>query len=573
MRTPVSQLALGTRSVAASGSFYSAALLMVGGLLLAASCGCSSDSAEVVSGKSVDMSGVKQRADLQPLAPKNGLDLKLASDLFAAGLVIHPQRIFEHEALGPDLCRELLGEWATETEFPWEECQQVLLVFPAPTGGPTQTLPVAQCDFENPIEMESLASESFLESFQPSSTESNLWIDEANKIAIYQAAETRLIAGDREFVRAYAEDRLPRAGKLARLLGQLDLEADITGAANGTAFSALAQNAGGGQAGAGSFPERIEFAIDLNSETLGRLSFDVANEREANELEKQFEVSRGTLKAFAKPMAQAMASNGNSATRSLFVKVAGETIDGLRFVKLGDQQVELLMKRPKGFEPALTAFMELMAEERQWNQRQERLEEVAQAAKKALEQEKLPTGQAAEETGLSWRVHLLPSLGEQELFDQFHLDEPWDSEHNLSLLDQMPIAFQTGESPTETSIIVVAGEQTAWQQTPPSLEPADGAELTIMLVEAGDEKLRPWTQPDTERFDSDDDWDELALPRRPFLMVAFLDGHVRRIPRATGARIVRALFTPEGGEALSLDAIFGNGGSFGGFPGGAGFGF
>jgi hypothetical protein len=35
---------------------------------------------------------------------------------------------------------------------------------------------------------------------------------------------------------------------------------------------------------------------------------------------------------------------------------------------------------------------------------------------------------------LSWRVALLPFLEEQALYEQFRLDEPWDSEHNLPLI-------------------------------------------------------------------------------------------------------------------------------------------
>ena len=31
---------------------------------------------------------------------------------------------------------------------------------------------------------------------------------------------------------------------------------------------------------------------------------------------------------------------------------------------------------------------------------------------------------------LSWRVHILRHLGEEQLYEQFHLDEPWDSLHN-----------------------------------------------------------------------------------------------------------------------------------------------
>ncbi|MEZ6090192.1 MAG: DUF1559 domain-containing protein [Pirellulaceae bacterium] len=44
---------------------------------------------------------------------------------------------------------------------------------------------------------------------------------------------------------------------------------------------------------------------------------------------------------------------------------------------------------------------------------------------------------------LSWRVHLLPFIGQQPLFDQFHLDEPWDSDHNRGLLEKMPDVFKT----------------------------------------------------------------------------------------------------------------------------------
>ena len=44
---------------------------------------------------------------------------------------------------------------------------------------------------------------------------------------------------------------------------------------------------------------------------------------------------------------------------------------------------------------------------------------------------------------LSWRVHLLPYLEQNELYEQFHLDEPWDSEHNLTLVQMMPEVYQS----------------------------------------------------------------------------------------------------------------------------------
>lgn len=45
--------------------------------------------------------------------------------------------------------------------------------------------------------------------------------------------------------------------------------------------------------------------------------------------------------------------------------------------------------------------------------------------------------------GLSWRVQLLPYLGEEELYKQFKLNEPWDSDANKPLIGKMPRVFST----------------------------------------------------------------------------------------------------------------------------------
>src|SRR5437773_109335 len=42
---------------------------------------------------------------------------------------------------------------------------------------------------------------------------------------------------------------------------------------------------------------------------------------------------------------------------------------------------------------------------------------------------------------LSWRVALLPYLEKGNLYREFKLDEPWDSPHNLKLLDKMPKVY------------------------------------------------------------------------------------------------------------------------------------
>ena len=42
---------------------------------------------------------------------------------------------------------------------------------------------------------------------------------------------------------------------------------------------------------------------------------------------------------------------------------------------------------------------------------------------------------------LSWRVALLPFIDTGSPYWKFHLDEPWDSPHNLAVVEQMPAIY------------------------------------------------------------------------------------------------------------------------------------
>ncbi|MCA9060907.1 MAG: DUF1559 domain-containing protein, partial [Planctomycetaceae bacterium] len=56
---------------------------------------------------------------------------------------------------------------------------------------------------------------------------------------------------------------------------------------------------------------------------------------------------------------------------------------------------------------------------------------------------------------LSWRVHLLPFMGQEQLYRQFRADEPWDSEHNLRMLEKMPTVYGTAEDGLPTGYTVI----------------------------------------------------------------------------------------------------------------------
>ena len=80
--------------------------------------------------------------------------------------------------------------------------------------------------------------------------------------------------------------------------------------------------------------------------------------------------------------------------------------------------------------------------------------------------ETFPPAFIADENGKplhSWRVLILPHLGEEELYRQIRLDESWDSEHNSRLHKQMPPVFCCPSDPQkqargETSYVWMTGE-------------------------------------------------------------------------------------------------------------------
>ena len=62
----------------------------------------------------------------------------------------------------------------------------------------------------------------------------------------------------------------------------------------------------------------------------------------------------------------------------------------------------------------------------------------------------LPASRSAEgKPLLSWRVQVLPHMGQGALYRQFHLDEPWDSPHNHTLIDKMPPMYRLPLSKSE----------------------------------------------------------------------------------------------------------------------------
>ena len=67
---------------------------------------------------------------------------------------------------------------------------------------------------------------------------------------------------------------------------------------------------------------------------------------------------------------------------------------------------------------------------------------------------------------LSWRRPYPALPGPGPLYSQFHLDEPWDSEHNRKLIPLMPAIYQNPSVPAKpgmASYLAVCGKGLAFE--------------------------------------------------------------------------------------------------------------
>jgi len=156
---------------------------------------------------------------------------------------------------------------------------------------------------------------------------------------------------------------------------------------------------------------------------------------------------------------------------------------------------------------------------------------------------------------LSWRVTLLPILGEQTLYDRFQFDKPWDSPHNHALLAEMPSFYAAPNRPDavppNTVYQVFVGPGTPLDAVAPPVRvpgtdlPVPMLEELFLIVEAA--HAVPWTKPEDLPYTADGPLPPLGsvmrYARPPLLFV----------PRPS--RGMLATLVAEGPYWVDLDAI------------------
>lgn len=180
---------------------------------------------------------------------------------------------------------------------------------------------------------------------------------------------------------------------------------------------------------------------------------------------------------------------------------------------------------------------------------------------------------------LSWRVHILPYIEQDNLYRQFNLNEPWDGPTNIRLLNQMPRMYapvadqKSSPLPTKTYYRGFSSPGTMFARKDGQIVPEkrkigfvfqfpkgateadirDSGNQTILFLEAGESV--DWTKPDELDASPGKPFPLLggARPTADNVLVAFVDGSLRYVRKNLPESTWRAGTTIAGLDAVNFD--------------------
>lgn len=165
---------------------------------------------------------------------------------------------------------------------------------------------------------------------------------------------------------------------------------------------------------------------------------------------------------------------------------------------------------------------------------------------------------------LSWRVELLPYLDEKELYEQFRIDEPWNSRHNRMLLAKIPTAYAPVGRPPQVAhgtfyqvfvgknCLFEVGKQITFEDV------TDGTVNTIAVIAPAE--AVPWTKPTDLAYAADKPLPSFTggMIADGLISFATADSGVHMIPNAFGEakeQLFRLAITRNDGVPIELTKL------------------
>ncbi len=321
---------------------------------------------------------------------------------------------------------------------------------------------------------------------------------------------------------------------LAGKFGQLDIQADVNGVLMVGPIRSLIQSVFGMAGGFSEeakkisqmpeFIQYVEMQLSIDDENLFVAKVYLDDENTTKELGKM--INEGTGASQSNPLASGMPA----ATPELMIPVESTEVlkevgkeirdRGLLTVLAKDKVVSIKLKRPEKTEALISALINDGRNQTRLVVRTENFARIADALKEyesthgELPAAAVALGDSEDQSHpFSWRVALLPLLGEQELYDQFDFSQPWDSKDNLAVAEQIPDVYKivsSDQSSNKTRIQLPAGDDCLYRndnQAPKLDEISDRRNWTTIVIEAGTKSETIWTQPGAIQVDSMTDAD------------------------------------------------------------------
>ena len=513
-------------------------------------------------------------------AAQNGLvELQFIGEQYTSAIIIHPRRILQSPPVANAKPEEMLALFERETEFKLQNLERVTILF-SDASLAAQEMPAVLLQFSRAIDPDMVLPRMGLHDFVEKDGLRYV-VNHDKTYAGKPAARGRMLifAPPERMVQLVPASRTD--SPLVSRLRSADVNHDLVGiftipdslrpSVREFVAKVREANAGGNSKVPAEvvkatevLPDGVEsalFTLDVAGSPLAQISISAKDEAAAGELFKalnyQVEQMRPNLKE----------EFGSGPERALLPPQIAELIvepllDVLAKLKLEVRGKEVVASVPpiEGLGEKLAAGFSKAGTAARLTDRFNNMKQLGVAFHtyhdvwNILPPANVAKSQFYDKNGkplLSWRVHILPMMECQPLYDKFHQDEPWDSEYNLKLAEMMPSFYKTTDHPTKTTLMVFFGNGALYDEDQKGHrfgEIRDGMSKTIMVVEAGPDKAVPWTKPDDLPFEPKNPKAALGTIKEDFLITLMGDGSVLKLPMDIADEEFRALITRAGGE-------------------------